>query len=491
MSTPAGQRRPEAAPVSSALARPTELALQLARPRVARAASAFVVPWLVFLKMVSDRGLRRAWLSSTGKVAVLTLVLGVFAVTSPWTKDFFREDTESVVGVIVGDEPEPDAGGPPAQGTPASAGPSEPAEDTTPPPSAGDARQREELAAALQELAGELEARGPTAPDGSTQQRVADLVAAVAELVDEPPATGPATDGAPPPAAPAAATPVRPTRAHRSQELAAAIRRAREQARSQDPAVTAADRQQAWKSLATAVAVDVAEASRAAKPTETRQWSWPSLSALYAGLALVESVLLGLFRDHQTQLSRRLALATGALPEDPEERPRVRVNWPWLKKKLRRRTRGALIIGSGAIPIALLSVVPGIGHVLTRVATAAWAFYWLAVFTMGTARVAWTHDLQGEPFFIRTCVGARRVPVVGRLVAWFGRLWARLASTVRPGCLTLETAPWEAVGLALARGLSVLPVINGLVRPVLPVAAQLILTARPPVVAEAQDRTAR
>jgi len=69
--------------------------------------------------------------------------------------------------------------------------------------------------------------------------------------------------------------------------------------------------------------------------------------------------------------------------------------------------------------------------------------------------------------------------IIGRLSRRFGRLWARLASTVRAGCLTFETAPWEAMGLALARALAGLPVINALVRPVIPVAAQLLLSARP------------
>jgi hypothetical protein len=209
-------------------------------------------------------------------------------------------------------------------------------------------------------------------------------------------------------------------------------------------------------------------------------WQWPSLSALYGALAIIESVLLAFTREHQHQIARQLCIETGGTPEHDEARPRVRLEWKWIRKKMRRKFRGTLILLSVWVPVTLLAAVPGIGRWLSPAAAALWGFYWLGVFTLGSTHLTWTNEAPEQPAFIRLCQAVRPVPLVGWLVGLYGRLWARLVRDVRPACLTYERASIEGAGLALARMLTGLPVINGFVRPVVPVASQLALRDRYP-----------
>ncbi|HEX4621209.1 MAG TPA: hypothetical protein VH208_06550 [Myxococcaceae bacterium] len=216
-------------------------------------------------------------------------------------------------------------------------------------------------------------------------------------------------------------------------------------------------------------------------------WQWPSLSALYGALAIIESVLLAFTREHQHQIARQLCIETGGTPEHDQARPRVRVEWKWIRKKMRRKLRGTLILLSVWVPVTLLAAVPGIGRWLSPSAAALWGFYWLGVFTLGATHLTWTNEEPQQPAFVRFCQALLPVPLLGWVVGLYGRLWARLVRDVRPACLTYERASIEGAGLALARMLTGLPVINGFVRPVVPVASQLALRDRYPPPAKLTD----
>jgi hypothetical protein len=433
--------------------------MTVAKPYLTRSSHAFAVHWEVLALTLRHRELRRAWLGATAPVAVLTLALGLAAVGSPATRGLFLKEREKPGKALVVDAteaadaaddeiepsptPSPSPSGPPAPDAP-DAGAAIGASGAVLPP---------EIAAAL--------------PKGIAERLPPEAVAAIAEAAAEE-----KREAASRPAGPAKAA---RARAHAALEKLAHERRGTGGAAPDGVVLDGTQAREALAAVAGSVAAE-AEAAAHGKGERERRWSWPAiLSAFYAALVFVESVLLGLFRDHQEQLSRRLCLAAGAEPEDPEAKPRIRVNWPWLKRKLERRLRGFLVIGAGAVPIGLLSAVPALGKPLAQVATAAWGVYWLAVFSLGSARIAWTHEREGQPFFIRACERATKVPVAGRVVRLFTRIWTYLARTVRPGCLTLEEKPWEGLGLGLARALLGLPVINGLARPLLPVTAQLLL----------------
>jgi hypothetical protein len=236
------------------------------------------------------------------------------------------------------------------------------------------------------------------------------------------------------------------------------------------------DKDEAVPELKKGLSVDVDEV-----PAEPEHWSWPSLSALYAALVLIERTLLAFTRDYQHMLSRDLCLAAGAVPEDPEVRPRLRVSWKWIRKKISRKVRGVLIFGSIAPLAGVADAIPLVGGVVSALVAGAWGFYWLSVFALAASDVAWGSSVPDEdPVFVRVGLKLGTVPVVGWIPRIYAKIWRRLTRGVRPACASAERAPYEALGLGLSRLLSGLPVINGFVRPVVPVASQLALRPRLP-----------
>jgi hypothetical protein len=237
------------------------------------------------------------------------------------------------------------------------------------------------------------------------------------------------------------------------------------------------DKDDAVPQLAKGATVDVEDEV----PTEQEHWSWPSLSALYAALVLIERTLLALTRDYQHMLSRGLCVAAGAVPEDPEVRPRLRVSWKWIRKKIGRKIRGALILGSIAPLAGVAGALPLVGRVASALVAGGWGFYWLAVFALAACDIAWGNGLPDEdPVFVRVGLAWGTVPVVGWIPRIYAKIWRRFTRGVRPACASAERAPYEALGLGLSRLISGLPVINGFLRPVVPVASQLALRPRLP-----------
>ncbi|HEX4621210.1 MAG TPA: hypothetical protein VH208_06555 [Myxococcaceae bacterium] len=68
--------------------------------RLRRLAHAFALPWVVLAIALRDATLRRAYLRTTLPVSLLTLALGAFAVSSPWTRSYFRHDADDGVHAI-------------------------------------------------------------------------------------------------------------------------------------------------------------------------------------------------------------------------------------------------------------------------------------------------------------------------------------------------------------------------------------------------------
>jgi hypothetical protein len=436
--------------------------------RLRRLAHAFALPWVVLAIALRDAALRRAYLRTTLPVSILTLALGVFAVCSPWTRSHFRKEPEHHAPTVR--LPPPDKLRAQAEKLRSAA---LRVRSTVGPPG-GRASHSEAKATEMENKARELEtqARAWEARLDKVDAPDRDKDGDDEEDDDEDEAPRRAHDGGA----------ARAKRSTDREEVAAGLASAISDLLAPELAPDAGQ-QDADAGLVASTArrnsFDFSLAPEASHPPrQDGGWQWPSLSALYGVLAVIESLLLGFTREHQHQIGRQLCLETGGTPEHDEAPPRVRLEWKWIRKKIRRRIRGTFILASGWVPVTLLAAVPVIGHWLSPAAGALWGFYWLGVFTLGSSHVTWTNDAPGQPAFVRACRAVRPVPLVGWAVGLYGRLWAWLTQDVRPACLTFERAPIEAMGLALARLLSGLPVISGFVRPVVPVAAQLALRDR-------------
>ncbi len=193
---------------------------------------------------------------------------------------------------------------------------------------------------------------------------------------------------------------------------------------------------------------------------------------LFFTLTLVEGLVIVLSREFHDQIGRRAALLRGIPPEDPETRPRVRLNVRWMWTKIKRKLRGARVFAAGLPLIALLGLVPVAGSYLYTAVAFSWSVYWLTVFAGAKSALAW-HDEHtvGDPFFLRA---ASRVPVL----KWYARLWRRLTRALFAPCRRVEEAPFELAGLAVARVIGSIPVLYLFFRPFLPVAAAAIIARR-------------
>ncbi|MBS2026648.1 MAG: hypothetical protein JST54_01990 [Deltaproteobacteria bacterium] len=233
------------------------------------------------------------------------------------------------------------------------------------------------------------------------------------------------------------------------------------------------------------VAADDAEDARRAQQRAKVAWG----SALYGALVLVEACLLALARDHQDQLTRAVALASGAPPDDPERTPRIRLDVRWVLRKIKRRFIGLMIFTCCLLPATVFG--PFFGRwgaaLLTSTFAVGWGAYWASVFALGRSKLAWTHALPGEPWFLQL---EQRLGSRAWMVSWFGprlyvRVLRRVTRSVAPATLAFERAHVEGLGLGLGHAICGLPVLNALTRPVFAVAATHALI--PHLVVEATE----
>ncbi len=210
---------------------------------------------------------------------------------------------------------------------------------------------------------------------------------------------------------------------------------------------------------------------------------------LYAALLIVQGIVLALSRDFHDVITRTACVTVGAPPENAPAVPRVRVNFPWMKKKLRRRLRGLVLFAIG-LPIlgalAVLTALPFVtldGPVPTWVRhgtyvalTAVWGAYWVAVFAGASTELAWRDERARYPWFARAARGlVEHVPGF----RWFApRLYAatleRVSRSIVSPAAAFERRPVELLGLALARTVVSIPGVYLFFRPVFPVAAARI-----------------
>ena len=200
------------------------------------------------------------------------------------------------------------------------------------------------------------------------------------------------------------------------------------------------------------------------------------LSSLYALLCGVEWAVVALSKDYDDQLARTASLLIGVPAEDPERRPRIRVDFPWMWRKGKRRLRGVIVIATGMPLIAIALVLLG-GQVLYPFLVFAWSAYWLAIFSSAKSSTAWVDvGTQREPWFLRMWgfLTANMFGFRWWLPRLYGRLWRRATVSIVAPCRFFEIAPRELLGLAAARALFGIPFVYLFMRPYMRVAAARI-----------------
>lgn len=197
-------------------------------------------------------------------------------------------------------------------------------------------------------------------------------------------------------------------------------------------------------------------------------------AALLSSLHVAQWMVIALSRDFHTELSREASVLMGLPLEDEPLVPRVRLNFRWMRNKLKRRWRAFLVFALGAPVLWLCKwLLPG-GELIAPTLVALWGTWWFVVFTAGKSALAWNEQTPDKPWFLRAW---------GTLTGWFwplrsyGALWTRTTEPVFSPIARVERAPWGFAGLALVRALSALPLVKCFLRPLIPVASAHLLMA--------------
>ncbi|WP_052518081.1 hypothetical protein [Archangium violaceum] len=209
-------------------------------------------------------------------------------------------------------------------------------------------------------------------------------------------------------------------------------------------------------------------------------------AALFSMLQLAQWIVIALSRDFHTVIEREVSLRTGLVPEDEPLTPRVWLNLPWVRTKMRRRWRGLVLFVLGA-PVFWLATrwVPWRDEVLATLMSL-WGAWWFVVFTAGKSSLAWREETAGEPWFLRVWNGlTSRVPVLSS----YGSLWTNQTREVFSPAASVERRPWGLMGLAVVRALSSLPLVRCFLRPLIPVAAAHLLARAAPAAPEGLPST--
>lgn len=223
--------------------------------------------------------------------------------------------------------------------------------------------------------------------------------------------------------------------------------------------------------------------------------------SLYATLVVTQWVVIALSRQFHDELGMRLARAVGVEPDEIVERPRLSLEPAWVFEGFRRKVQAALVLTASAAPALLLLgvIVLGPSRWLARhddgtlrvVALAAqWvlaqlpnaallaiSLYWLAVLTVGRSGHAWREDAPVWSVLRWVEAGSARHPALYGPLRMWARLIARPLGLMNRPAAIVEVVPWEAMGLALVQLLTNVPGLRLLLRPLMPVAATLVIEA--------------
>lgn len=211
---------------------------------------------------------------------------------------------------------------------------------------------------------------------------------------------------------------------------------------------------------------------------------WARVVAFVAALSGASAFIIALSRRYDDWLgfflAQRLAFVK---PEDDEPKKRkVAVDVRWLVKKLKQRVREGVAFASGIPILALLSALPAVGTWLLDLAMIVWGWYWLGVFTAAKNDHALVDaKTASPPRMIRALARAGELHWSTRPLRGYARLWSALTRSFHSPASFFERAPAAFLGLALARAILALPVLNFLSKPIVPVAAGRLCAEHDPL----------
>lgn len=227
---------------------------------------------------------------------------------------------------------------------------------------------------------------------------------------------------------------------------------------------------------------------------------WARLLSLYTAMSIFEAVIIAFTREHHDGLSYAVSAVVGAPPEEDIARPRVRLDVDWLVTKMKRRVQGGIILLVSVLPFGVLisvavapialaladrlggrALVAFLANAPAQLFVLVAGAYWLGVFTLGKTAHAWRDEIVSDPFFLRWSDAA--ADAYPRLCGWlhlYTRVLRRALGRARRPAHVVEAAMFETGGLVLLRVLISAPGLYLLLRPLIPVAATVVIAARSP-----------
>ncbi len=214
---------------------------------------------------------------------------------------------------------------------------------------------------------------------------------------------------------------------------------------------------------------------RAATLTDVEFWA-----ALLAAMHVAQWVVIALSRDYHDAIARDVSLLTRLEPEDGPTPPRIRLNIPWLRTKMKRRWRALVLFLMGAPFLWLVTLPVPFGSSLFTVLMSLWGAWWYVVFTAAKSGRAWRDEAAPQPLFLRgwmwltTNIPGFRWALPRR----YGRFMAERTHVLHSPIASVEQQPWAYAGLSMLRAIGMIPGLKVFVRPFIPVASAHLLEAR-------------
>jgi hypothetical protein len=224
---------------------------------------------------------------------------------------------------------------------------------------------------------------------------------------------------------------------------------------------------------------DIAKAMREAGASLTARLAAIS-AAVFGLLKIAEWIVIALSRRYHAHLAVDAALLTRAPYEPCTSPPGIALDFRWMWKRVKRKTRSMLLFASGLPIIYAVELASGHHHIVEVILVSLWASYWSGVFVLAGSHLTWQEASAKAPWFVRSFETVGTIPFIGWPFRAYARMWRRATTSVHAPCAAFEEGPFESAGLALTRTLVSFPGVYIFVRPVLGVAATHAFLARFP-----------
>ncbi|HEY2745292.1 MAG TPA: hypothetical protein VGL86_11735 [Polyangia bacterium] len=157
------------------------------------------------------------------------------------------------------------------------------------------------------------------------------------------------------------------------------------------------------------------------------------------------------------------------------------------RRELSRTVKQIVLVFIGMVPLTFaLRFVPLLGPLTIRLVVAVWALHWIVVDAFDSARVLRPGQTVADldaladkarvPWFARLLAEAEPWPVIGGILARFGRWCGKMARPWREEIELVEEHPSLVIGFALSTAaLVATPVLNLLFRPIVLIGAAHVL----------------